>query len=96
MSYIGAVVPWLASSTAKSAKYTCVTWLLTPSVEISSSVVTQSRTQVASGPWGRGGECCPDQPLAQGAQLANRSPSPYEACGITYQRVTVLHAQEET
>lgn len=39
-------VSQLASSMAKSAKYTCVTELLSPDVKIGSSMVTLSRTQM--------------------------------------------------
>lgn len=93
MLYTAAAVLWLASSKAKSAKCMCVTWLLTPNLNISSSVVTWSRTHVALLSQGHREECCPEQPLAQRTQLANRSPSPYKSCGITYQHVMVLHAQ---
>lgn len=82
----------LPPAMAESAKFMFVTWLMTPDV---SSVVTWRSTQVALLPQGCGEGCCPDLPCAQGAQLANCSPSPSKACGITYQCVMALHTQRK-
>lgn len=99
MWYISSVVPRLASSMAESAKCMCVTWLLIPIAKITpdlktSTSLTLSRIHVASLPQRQ--ECCPDQPLAQRAQLASKLPNPSKACGITYWCAMVLHSEEET
>lgn len=84
--YMGAVVPWFPSSTAKSAKSMCVTWFVTPNGKRSSPMVIWNGIQVALLPQ----RCCPDQPCAH---PASRSPSPSRACGIAQQGRMGFHAQ---
>lgn len=46
MSCTGSAVSWLTSSMAKSAKYMCVTELMSPDIKIGSSVVILRRAWV--------------------------------------------------
>jgi len=59
MLHVGSVAPGLASGMAGSAKHGRIAWLLTLGVRMSSSMVTLSRTPVASLCPGLGAGCCP-------------------------------------